>query len=99
MKKTFIILLAATSLVACASDSSDQRPARGDGPPPRAESGQPPMPDLTEAAEKLGVSEEALEQALRDAGGPPPDFAKVAESLGVSQEDLQAALPPPPRRR
>lgn len=99
MFRSFIIILAAALLVACVSGSSDQRPARGDGPQSRAGSGQAPMPDLADAAEKLGVTEAALSQALRDAGGPPPDFDKVAEMLGVSTDDLQAALPPPPRRR
>lgn len=88
------MLLVATSDDGCASESLDQRLARSDGPP-RAQLGRAPMPDLTEAAERLGVTEDALEQALRDAGGPPPDFAKVAKALRISETDPQAAMSPP----
>lgn len=52
-------------------------------------------PDLSEAAEKLGVSEDELAEAL---GSPPPDFEAAAEKLGVSVEELKDALPPPPGR-
>ena len=52
-------------------------------------------PDLDEAAEKLGISEDKLAEAL---GSPPPDFEAAAEKLGVSEEELKDALPPPPER-
>lgn len=55
-------------------------------------------PGFEEAAEALGVSVEALMNALRDAGGPPPDLELAASTLGVSAEQLRAILPPPPRR-
>ena len=60
--------------------------------------GPPGKPDLSAAAATLGVSESALEQAIRNAGGPPPDMEKVASALGVSVEDLKSAMPPPPKR-
>lgn len=50
-------------------------------------------PDLSEAAEALGVTEEELRAAL---GGPPPDLEAAAEALGVTVEELQAVLPGQP---
>lgn len=50
-------------------------------------------PDLSEAAETLGVTEEALLEAL---GGPPPDFAAAAEKLGISEEEIMEVMPAPP---
>ncbi|MGL5824894.1 MAG: YHYH protein [Nocardioides sp.] len=61
------------------------RPAEGGGP------GGPP--DFSEAAEKLGVTEEELIAAL---GQPPFDLAAAAEKLGVTEAELEAALPAPP---
>lgn len=64
-------------------------------------------PDLTSAAETLGVTVEELQQALQDAipeecastDGQPvqgtdcrPDLTVAAEALGVTAEELQAAL-------
>lgn len=54
-------------------------------------------PDFSEIAETLGVDEDALTQALEDAGGPNADLNAVAEQLGISVEDLQDALPGPRR--
>lgn len=45
--------------------------------------------DFAAAAEKLGITEQALMAAL---GGPPPDFSAAASTLGVSIEALQEAL-------
>lgn len=58
--------------------------------------GPPGPPDLSGAAEALGVSEAVLRDAL---GGRPPNFEAAAEVLGVSVERLQALLPPPPPPR
>lgn len=55
-------------------------------------------PDLAAAAEQLGISEQALEAAFSDAGGPPADFEAIAALLDISVEALRAALPPPPNR-
>lgn len=49
------------------------------------------QPDLGAVATQLGVSEEALMEALGTS--MPPDFAAAAETLGVSEEDLRGALP------
>ena len=64
--------------------------------PPR---GGPDDARLEQAASELGVTTDALKQALRDAGGRPPNFSLVAETLGVGEDQLRAALPPPPHRR
>lgn len=52
-------------------------------------------PDLSQAAAQLGVSVDALRDAL---GGPPPNFAQAAEKLGISEEQLQSVMPRPPRQ-
>ena len=52
-------------------------------------------PDFSEAASKLGISQEELLSAL---GGPPPDLERASELLGVSIDDLYKILPPPPIR-
>ena len=49
-------------------------------------------PGLSEAAEKLGITEEELRNAL---GGPPPDFEAAAKILGLSVEELMQAIPRP----
>ena len=47
-------------------------------------------PDLAAAAEKLGITEQQLKDAL---GRPPqPDFAAAASKLGTSEEELKEAL-------
>ena len=51
-------------------------------------------PDFSDAAEQLGVTEEALTAAL---GEPPFDLDAAAEELGVSAEDLTNVLPEPPQ--
>lgn len=58
------------------------------GPP----GGGPPGggPDFSEAAEKLGITEKELINAL---GGPPPDFETAANILGMSVEELMQAIP------
>lgn len=57
--------------------------------PPAANGSQPTQPDLAAAAAQLGVTEQALREAL---GPPPPDLAAAAAQLGVRQEALAAAL-------
>ena len=59
----------------------------------RGQRGDRQRPDMAAVAAQLGVSEEALITAMRNAGGPPPDFNKVAAELGISSEALRAALP------
>jgi len=73
-----------SDLLILAQANNGQRPPRG---------GQ--GPDLAQAAAELGVSEDALRDAL---GGPPPNFAQAAERLGISEEQLQSVMPPPPRQ-
>ena len=52
-------------------------------------------PDLDAVATQLGITEEALVEALGNTG--PPDFAAAAETLGIAEDDLRAALPGPGR--
>lgn len=63
-----------------------ERPARG-------ERGNRPRRDMSAVAAQLGVSEDALRTAMRNAGGPPPNFEKAAAELGISAEALRSALP------
>jgi hypothetical protein len=52
--------------------------------------GQPgQQTDLVSAAQQLGVSEQALKEAL---GQPPPDLSTAAAVLGVSESELRQAL-------
>ncbi|MEM9178194.1 MAG: hypothetical protein AAGA89_00720 [Pseudomonadota bacterium] len=87
-----LALLSSVTVTHAQEDTSEQnqRPDhRGD---------RPPAPDLSNAAEQLGISEEDLHSALRASGGPPPDLAKAAEALGISEDELKAVMPEPPRR-
>ncbi len=52
--------------------------------------------DLAAAAIVLGISEQALRDAL---GAPPPDFAAAAATLGITEQALRDALGVPPGRR
>lgn len=53
-------------------------------------------PGFDAAAEALGVTPEALMQAIEGAGGPGADLDAVAATLGVDGDALRAALPQPP---
>ena len=68
----------------------------GDGGPGGGGPGSAPggPPDFAAAAAQLGISEQALMDAL---GTPPPDFEAAAATLGITVEALQDALGPPPR--
>lgn len=61
----------------------------GDRPDGQGQQGQP---DLASAASQLGVTEQALRDAL---GTPPPDLNAAAQELGVTVEALQNALGTP----
>lgn len=71
------------------------------GQPPQGgngQQGQPPQggrPDLAAAAAKLGISEQALRDAL---GPPPPDLQAAAAKLGITVQALTDALGVPPPR-
>ncbi|WP_370211712.1 YHYH protein [Roseovarius sp.] len=54
-------------------------------------------PDFAAAAATLGISTEALRDALGTS--MPPDFAAAAATLGLSEDALRAALPPPGQPR
>ena len=63
----------------------------GDGGPGAGGPGGPP--DFAAAAAQLGISEQALRDAI---GPPPPDFEAAAATLGITVEALQNALNRPP---
>ncbi|MFA9423905.1 MAG: DUF1566 domain-containing protein [Sedimentibacter sp.] len=50
------------------------------------------MIDTAAAAEKLGVTEEALINAIGEPGQGEPDFAGAASTLGITEADLMDAL-------
>ena len=87
-----------TGQSATASDATRPAPPTGVQPGER-----PPTPaiDYATAAFKLGVTEQALREALGEPGQKPPDFAAAAQKLGVTEQALQDALglpaggPPP----
>jgi hypothetical protein len=59
-------------------------PAQGSG------GGQPNgQPDLAAAAQKLGITEQQLRDAL---GPPPPNLAVAARKLGITEQQLRDAL-------
>ncbi|WP_378943061.1 YHYH protein [Paracoccus sp. R86501] len=67
--------------------------------PPRPDDGGPAgqtPPGFDKAAEKLGVTVEALLQALGDPHGGHPDIAVASKNLGVTEAKLRNILPPPP---
>lgn len=49
-------------------------------------------PDFAAVATALGITEEALREAMGVPGQGQPDFAAIAETLGVSEADLLNAL-------
>lgn len=71
----------------------------GRNEPPRPQGGGPGgmPPGFEEAAASLGVTPQALLDAL---GGPGqrPDLAAAATQLGVTEEALRGVLPPPPNQ-
>lgn len=82
--------------------NQEGRPQGGEGQPPqgaegeqggRQQGGQGGGPDIAAAAETLGISEDALREAL---GGRRPDFEAASAALGISVEELQDALGGPP---
>ncbi len=74
-----------SDLLILAQSNGGQRPPRGGA-----------EPDLSQAAAELGVSVDALRDAL---GGPPPNFAEAAEKLGISEDQLRSVMPPPQSRQ
>lgn len=49
-------------------------------------------PDLSDAAQQLGIPEQELSRILRESGRPP-NLSIAAEQLNVSEAELSAALP------
>lgn len=91
--RTVLVTATVVLLTACASGESQSLDGLESSAKSEMRDARPGKPDFSQAAEKLGVSKEALQEAMKNAGGPPPDLDKVAEELGVSVDDLKAALP------
>jgi len=51
-----------------------------------------PPPGFADAAKKLGVTEEALMNAVREHGGPRLNFADAAKALGVTADRVTSAV-------
>ncbi len=88
------------STTATAGVGATRDGAGGRNEPPRPSggaAGQLP-PDFDEAAQVLGVTPDALMQALGNPQAGPPDMAVAAEKLGLTEDNLRAALPQAPNR-
>lgn len=79
--------------------SRENRESGSRNEPPGGGRGRGAPPGFSDAAKKLGVSEDALMQAVISSGGRQLDFAKAAATLNVTEAELRSALPPPPDRR
>lgn len=77
------------------TDSKQSRPDRSGAP---GGPGQGTPQGLEEAAQQLGVTTEALMNAMQAAGGRSADLGAVAARLGVPEDALRAVLPPPSNR-
>lgn len=75
-------------------DGDTGMPGNGGGGPGGSNVSGQQVPDTAAAAEKLGVTEDALVAALGDPSQGPPDFAAAAKTLGITEADLMAALKP-----
>jgi hypothetical protein len=71
-------------------DGRNEAPRGQDG----GQGGMPPGFD--QAAETLGVSADALFEAMEAAGGATANLSDVAAALGVEEDALRAAMPTPP---
>jgi hypothetical protein len=83
-------ILIVFGLAGCSSNSKE-KPQPPSDKPPMAEAQQPTI-DFATAAKALGISEQALKDALGDPQQGPPDFAAAAKILGITQEALLKAL-------
>jgi hypothetical protein len=80
-----------------AQDNFSTTAKAGVGAPRAGGDGQMP-PEFEEAAQKLGVTLEELQQAFGDVRGGAPDLTAAAKALGIEEAELRAVLPPPPNR-
>jgi hypothetical protein len=71
------------------SGSDNMTPPQGGAPGDRQAM---PSIDYAAAAQKLGVTEQQLKDALGETTQGLPDFAVAAQTLGVSEETLREAL-------
>ena len=83
------------SAVSCSSNTPSEYPSKDHDRAERnmeranREKESKPPRDMKMAAKQLGISPEALREAL---GGPPPDIENGAKILGISEEKLMDAL-------
>ena len=95
MKNRFILisLILAITLTILGMASFAEAPQNTSGPgAPQGRPGGQQMPNIAAAAEQLGITEEALIDALGDPAQGPPDFASAADTLGITEADLLDAL-------
>ena len=88
----YLAIPLAVMLTACQSIGGIDNPLSSDSVPSTDEATSEALPgdaDMDAAAEKLGVSPDALKSAL---GEPPLDIAAAAEKLGVTETALTDAL-------
>jgi len=89
---TLCLMLSAMS---CSSNTPSEYPSKDHDSDERhmerenREKESKPPGDMKMAAKQLGVSPEALREAL---GGPPPDIENGAKILGISEKKLMDAL-------
>ena len=92
-----VVLAAAVIASGCVQNNGTQAQSpngpvtTGPGSPPRY-SGQRFQPNLTAAAEKLGVSEQDLETALNTTFQGRMNLTGAAQRLGVTTQELADAL-------
>jgi hypothetical protein len=87
----FAVAPLTSSTVAPASPNGN--PPQGN-PPSDTPGARPAKPSIgySAVAVKLGVTEQALQTALKSDSQKPPDWAAAAKTLGVSEEALREAL-------
>ncbi len=72
--------------------------ARNDPPRPSGDAPGKMPAGFDDAAKALGVTTDALNQALRNPQQGRPDLAAAAKTLGITEDALRAVLLPPPDR-
>jgi len=83
---------AATTLTATTPVVSTQPPPTPPADRQAPTDRTPPTMDWVSAAQKLGITEEQLQQAFEGTEKKMPDMTTIASTLGVTEEALRGAL-------